>query len=143
MNAYRIGVHLLNIVFLMIRRPPRSTRTDTLFPYTTLFRSPQSPTSTLANSPGSRSAAKARSARTAPRSRSAAVPSDQDRCSDDGPVARTAVMVRALSVMFIRSTPATSARSEEQTSELKSLMSNSYDVLSLKKQNTTRINQNQ
>src|SRR3546814_14429878 len=27
--------------FLMIRRPPRSTRTDTLFPYTTLFRSPR------------------------------------------------------------------------------------------------------
>src|SRR3546814_5669451 len=27
--------------FLMIRRPPRSTRTDTLFPYTTLFRSLQ------------------------------------------------------------------------------------------------------
>src|SRR3546814_20435318 len=27
--------------FLMIRRPPRSTRTDTLFPYTTLFRSKQ------------------------------------------------------------------------------------------------------
>src|SRR3546814_18472741 len=26
--------------FLMIRRPPRTTRTDTLFPYTTLFRSP-------------------------------------------------------------------------------------------------------
>src|SRR3546814_10990604 len=30
----------LLIFFLMIRRPPRSTRTDTLFPYTTLFRSP-------------------------------------------------------------------------------------------------------
>src|SRR3546814_3505696 len=29
------------IFFLMIRRPPRSTRTDTLFPYTTLFRSAQ------------------------------------------------------------------------------------------------------
>src|SRR3546814_18400251 len=29
----------LSIFFLMIRRPPRSTRTDTLFPYTTLFRS--------------------------------------------------------------------------------------------------------
>src|SRR3546814_11886273 len=29
----------LVFVFLMIRRPPRSTRTDTLFPYTTLFRS--------------------------------------------------------------------------------------------------------
>src|SRR3546814_18897787 len=30
----------LSLFFLMIRRPPRSTRTDTLFPYTTLFRSP-------------------------------------------------------------------------------------------------------
>src|SRR3546814_6794099 len=28
------------LFLLMIRRPPRSTRTDTLFPYTTLFRSP-------------------------------------------------------------------------------------------------------
>src|SRR3546814_11968659 len=30
---------MLQFSFLMIRRPPRSTRTDTLFPYTTLFRS--------------------------------------------------------------------------------------------------------
>src|SRR3546814_13913527 len=30
---------LMFFFFLMIRRPPRSTRTDTLFPYTTLFRS--------------------------------------------------------------------------------------------------------
>src|SRR3546814_2442965 len=30
----------LFLFFVMIRRPPRSTRTDTLFPYTTLFRSP-------------------------------------------------------------------------------------------------------
>src|SRR3546814_7356728 len=30
---------MLVLFFLMIRRPPRSTRTDTLFPYTTLFRS--------------------------------------------------------------------------------------------------------
>src|SRR3546814_8295891 len=30
---------LTRFFFLMIRRPPRSTRTDTLFPYTTLFRS--------------------------------------------------------------------------------------------------------
>src|SRR3546814_542297 len=30
---------MCSFVFLMIRRPPRSTRTDTLFPYTTLFRS--------------------------------------------------------------------------------------------------------
>src|SRR3546814_15404477 len=34
------NVVYLRFVFLMIRRPPRSTRTDTLFPYTTLFRSP-------------------------------------------------------------------------------------------------------
>src|SRR3546814_13275299 len=32
------GLYAL-VFFLMIRRPPRSTRTDTLFPYTTLFRS--------------------------------------------------------------------------------------------------------
>src|SRR3546814_18339056 len=31
---------VFSFFFLMIRRPPRSTRTDTLFPYTTLFRSP-------------------------------------------------------------------------------------------------------
>src|SRR3546814_15543305 len=33
----------LYVCCLMILRPPRSTRTDTLFPYTTLFRSPRSP----------------------------------------------------------------------------------------------------
>src|SRR3546814_16712414 len=32
-------VYFVFSFFLMIRRPPRSTRTDTLFPYTTLFRS--------------------------------------------------------------------------------------------------------
>src|SRR3546814_9585196 len=32
---------LLFVFFVMIRRPPRSKRTDTLFPYTTLFRSPK------------------------------------------------------------------------------------------------------
>src|SRR3546814_1930410 len=31
---------MLDFFLLMLRRPPRSTRTDTLFPYTTLFRSP-------------------------------------------------------------------------------------------------------
>src|SRR3546814_11379885 len=35
--CYLIVVYV--VFFLMIRRPPRSTRTDTLFPYTTLFRS--------------------------------------------------------------------------------------------------------
>src|SRR3546814_12611574 len=39
--GYSFLMHTLSIIifFLMIRRPPRSTRTDTLFPYTTLFRS--------------------------------------------------------------------------------------------------------
>src|SRR3546814_20620335 len=35
----RQGCTCICIFFLMVRRPPRSTRTDTLFPYTTLFRS--------------------------------------------------------------------------------------------------------
>src|SRR3546814_9875958 len=34
-------LYVSRFFFLMIRRPPRSTRTDTLFPYTTLFRSTQ------------------------------------------------------------------------------------------------------
>src|SRR3546814_18891535 len=42
-----IGLVCLLVFFLMILRPPRSTRTDTLFPYTTLFRS-QAPRSTFA-----------------------------------------------------------------------------------------------
>src|SRR3546814_7982157 len=36
---YRNIMLVCCVCFLMIRRPPRSTRTDTLFPYTTLFRS--------------------------------------------------------------------------------------------------------
>src|SRR3546814_12211319 len=39
------------VFFLMIRRPPRSTRTDTLFPYTTRFRSAQSVSHSLAGAP--------------------------------------------------------------------------------------------
>src|SRR3546814_18201725 len=37
--TYTLSTLLSVILFLMIRRPPGSTRTDTLFPYTTLFRS--------------------------------------------------------------------------------------------------------
>src|SRR3546814_19083596 len=40
---------VLYFFFLMIRLPPRSTRTDTLFPYTTLFRSP--PRGTVVHQP--------------------------------------------------------------------------------------------
>src|SRR3546814_20091875 len=39
---------LARVVFLMIRRPPRSTRTYTLFPYTTLFRSTMAVAPTVA-----------------------------------------------------------------------------------------------
>src|SRR3546814_13972355 len=38
-RSINISSFLINLFFLMMRRPPRSTRTDTLFPYTTLFRS--------------------------------------------------------------------------------------------------------
>src|SRR3546814_13050773 len=46
---YYISSFLFIFFFLMIRRPPRSTRTDTLFPYTTLFRS-EAPPSALRGS---------------------------------------------------------------------------------------------
>src|SRR3546814_17624803 len=39
-SANQVTVSMWCIFFLRVRRPPRSTRTDTLFPYTTLFRSP-------------------------------------------------------------------------------------------------------
>src|SRR3546814_11439095 len=42
--------------FLMIRRPPRSTRTDTLFPYTTLFRSVAARSETMPNATPSKTA---------------------------------------------------------------------------------------
>src|SRR3546814_15957377 len=38
-SMWFVSVFSFFFFFLMIRRPPRSTRTDTLFPYTTLFRS--------------------------------------------------------------------------------------------------------
>src|SRR3546814_19223083 len=42
-DDYSFDIEYLLFFFLMIRRPPRSTRTDTLFPYTTLFRSDDQP----------------------------------------------------------------------------------------------------
>src|SRR3546814_15459482 len=38
-SLFLLLIVLSSFIFLMIRRPPRSTRTDTLFPYTTLVRS--------------------------------------------------------------------------------------------------------
>src|SRR3546814_2321093 len=96
----------------MIRRPPRSTRTDTLFPYTTLFRSPDCPTRSLlngllmANSSISSSALKERRKSGGPR-----------------PTGEIAGRSQAIQV----------TRSEEHTSELQSLMRISYAVFCLKK----------
>src|SRR3546814_8688350 len=90
--------------FLMIRRPPRSTRTDTLFPYTTLFRS---------------SRVEGRSVRL--------VPFDETVTA----IAPTIAMVRCASRDRSRGSPA--PRSEEHTSELQSLMRISYAVFCLKK----------
>src|SRR3546814_2598405 len=86
----------------MIRRPPRSTRTDTLFPYTTLFRS-ASPT---------------------------LIPSwRQGRVISDA-ASKPMVSVPRMSSNRL------SARSEEHTSELQSLMRISYAVFCLKKKKT-------
>src|SRR3546814_9415099 len=96
------------LFFLMIRRPPRSTRTDTLFPYTTLFRS-KCP---MASRCG-RSASPARANR-----RAANISSPAPRRAKSPPRRRPR---------------AARARSEEHTSELQSLMRISYAVFCLKK----------
>src|SRR3546814_2422241 len=94
----------------MIRRPPRSTRTDTLFPYTTLFRS-RSERRTLSRSTIS----------------SLSLPSERVQKSND---ARNAAPSSGKSGSFA------STRSEEHTSELQSLMRISYAVFCLKKKKT-------
>src|SRR3546814_4105656 len=97
----------------MIRRPPRSTRTDTLFPYTTLFRSG------IGQQPD---------------------PPDA-RLGDGGPRDRRAVQPAA-QLLDGRGLPHDGQRSEEHTSELQSLMRISYAVFCLKKKknkNKTKI----
>src|SRR3546814_14805507 len=98
--------------FLMIRRPPRSTRTDTLFPYTTLFRSTRP-----AQIGGKLRAALAGGLSEA---RRAGLPR-QDRRDPWRPAPHLRGIARAL------------RRSEEHTSELQSLMRISYAVFCLKK----------
>src|SRR3546814_9947685 len=91
----------------MIRRPPRSTRTDTLFPYTTLFRSEE----------GAAAQACHRQARGQDDSGGLIVPSL---------LAAEAAPAKARIVLI-------NPRSEEHTSELQSLMRISYAVFCLKK----------
>src|SRR3546814_4740465 len=95
----------------MIRRPPRSTRTDTLFPYTTLFRSG-----------------------TAYRGANAAV-GFKSIATSSAPSVSPPWRTLARSTKFLSSR---TLRSEEHTSELQSLMRISYAVFCLKKKNQTQ-----
>src|SRR3546814_6528115 len=92
----------------MVRRPPRSTRTDTLFPYTTLFRSMQVELAGLALE-------------------LAGWGSDALRFVDPPPSGALGAARDLLQRLG-----ALDARSEEHTSELQSLMRNSYAVFCLK-----------
>src|SRR3546814_7114967 len=109
----------------MIRRPPRSTRTDTLFPYTTLFRSRTATvrTASVRTHPAGLRPAVRRHARPAVRPPSAR-PVELDAL-------RGAGLLRSLHRDGAR-------RSEEHTSELQSLMRISYAVFCLKKKKTTQ-----
>src|SRR3546814_11136130 len=108
--------------FLMIRRPPRSTRTDTLFPDTTLFRSlsqqPDTRDLRIGYFGASTGAAAALVASTARPKSVGAVVSRGGRPDLAG-----------AALAHVR-------RSEEHTSELQSLMRISYAVFCLKKKNT-------
>src|SRR3546814_2908301 len=104
------------IFFLMIRRPPRSTRTDTLFPYTTLFRSWRR---AFVRNPA------------ASKARTGAVALLRFSFPDQ---TKSAGLAKAINEI---PTGARSAdRSEEHTSELQSLMRISYAVFCLKKTKT-------
>src|SRR3546814_9558479 len=94
----------------MIRRPPRSTRTDTLLPYTTLFRSGDA--DLLADD----GAQQCRIARLA-----------------DARLGIAGIPQRARETGFDPGQRVDSGRSEEHTSELQSLMRLSYAVFCLKK----------
>src|SRR3546814_4332539 len=95
----------------MIRRPPRSTRTDTLFPYTTLFRSARKVV-IAEQHVGALAVAVGRGQRL------------QCRAIGDDPRGNAAIV----------------GRSEEHTSELQSLMRISYAVFCLKKKNKLKNN---
>src|SRR3546814_9772544 len=135
----------------MIRRPPRSTRTDTLFPYTTLFRSRRA-AGTGAPHGGAQAAAPAPPGCAAPGLlRGRAPDAGADAAPGDRPGVRRRHHRRRASVLrdgvhrrqpadaVLRRTRTVAApahradRSEEHTSELQSLMRISYAVFCLKK----------
>src|SRR3546814_5373985 len=100
----------------MIRRPPKSTRTDTLFPYTTLFRSQNSIDCMNHSCPEHRMFS---------------------NCSGQ-PYSAACVPPRSPNMSGSLPSSATSTRSEEHTSELQSLMRISYAVFCLKKNTLTQ-----
>src|SRR3546814_2084706 len=110
-----IHICLYVFFFLMIRRPPRSTRTDTLFPYTTLFRS-------AAVAFGLAHPAAQRFSST----------------TDFGGNRADRSPLRLMVVLVLHYKP---NRSEEHTSELQSLMRISYAVFCLKKKKQKTIKQ--
>src|SRR3546814_4452436 len=99
----------------MIRRPPRSTRTDTLFPYTTLFRS----------------AGLRRRAHRGDLDRRPACPAERI-------LGRHADRLPGLQGPVCPAHRGADRRSEEHTSELQSLMRISYAVFCLKKKTKTQ-----
>src|SRR3546814_5548974 len=111
----------------MIRRPPSSTRTDTLFPYTTLFRSARSFRTRAAH--GSRCRAWRRSCQPL-LDLLHRVAGDQDAVGAHQRHRVQALHVANFDVWQV-------ARSEEHTSELQSLMRISYAVFCLKKKKET------
>src|SRR3546814_3350199 len=121
----------------MIRRPPRSTRTDTLFPYTTLFRSSFDLSSRAIGS----CANIVRTMVWISRSRRSKPSNRRQRTGAGQPSKRWANMSSFSSKAWpnrasTRSKSTTGAtRSEEHTSELQSLMRISYAVFCLKKKN--------
>src|SRR3546814_2719075 len=131
--------------FLMLRRPPRSTRTDTLFPYTTLFRSLLRPR--LGRSGRS---PRPRYRLVGPEGQCHHLSRRHHRRDRRGLLAllqlyRKLPAGRRFGSGYQRHSdlalPATDrhARSEEHTSELQSLMRISYAVLCLKKKKTITI----
>src|SRR3546814_10266283 len=112
----------------MIRRPPRTTRTDTLVPYTTLFRS--------------RKWRKPDPVRPARRRKIASVVGHRARADRKGLAGAVRPHLRPRPETTGRAPRARarerdqSARSEEHTSELQSLMRTSYAVFCLKKKKT-------
>src|SRR3546814_8514716 len=115
----------------MIRRPPRSTRTDTLFPYTTLFRSPwrQPPRTSSVSCP-----APGRGEMVGPEGER----QELDQSDAPAQALRAAELDQhVVGCQFARALAA-AARSEETTSELQSQLRTSYAVLCLKQKKQTQ-----